>query len=327
MHYVAVVIGVEAQQLPVVMEPFNQCTENPAFLQFDDVEDTYLNRYETEFTDKIRLNDGTLKWPWDESFKEGSLFDGKRTYPPDSERVQIAYRELYPDFETFMEDYADVSRDEETGRYGNWTNLKGVWDWYVVGGRWSGFFKNKPGTPHRFVPNRYEAPPPTGFSDLVRVGDWDFAGQMDQAAERAARHYVRVYEVLDGRPLPPPWQDVLQAHNGNMAAAREASQAHPTNIFINSLWSDPKMREEGLFDPFTAIADEYGCSLEQYIERARLRTATPYAILKDGEWVSRRLKGGKLGEEIPELEWCRKIHGVYSELSPDTELIAVDYHC
>jgi hypothetical protein len=148
---------------------------------------------------------------------------------------------------------------------------------------------------------------------------------MDQAEERAVKKYNRVFEILDGRPLPPMWEEVLKAHNGNRKTALEESEAHPTNLFLRKLWENKRMREEPVFEAFIELAEEYGRPLEQYVVLSRLRSTSAYAIIKDGVLIRRRLRTNPF-EEVPELEWCRKVHAIYSELSPDTELIAVDYH-
>jgi hypothetical protein len=120
----------------------------------------------------------------------------------------------------------------------------------------------------------------------------------------------------------------VKAHNEDYKAAREAYHAHPTNVFVASLHADPKTRENSVFDPFEDLAEEYGCTLQEYIELARLRTASPYAILKDGQWMSRGNMGmfGMSSGDMPERDWCRMVQGIYAELAPDTELIAVDCH-
>ena len=68
---------------------------------------------------------------------------------------QILNKEKYASFEAFVEDYHGHSeRDPQTNRYGYWENKDkfddegnltqgSKWDWYQIGGRWSGFFKLK----------------------------------------------------------------------------------------------------------------------------------------------------------------------------------------
>ena len=53
---------------------------------------------------------------------------------------------MYPSFDDFMVEYGEyTSRDEETGKYGYWENPNAKWDWYSIGGRWSGSLLLKSG--------------------------------------------------------------------------------------------------------------------------------------------------------------------------------------
>ncbi|GJM78138.1 hypothetical protein HMSSN139_06340 [Paenibacillus sp. HMSSN-139] len=66
--------------------------------------------------------------------------------PGHLKRVQIRYTEVYPSFDDFMVEYVGyTSRDEETGKYGYWENPNAKWDWYSIGGRWSGSLLLKSG--------------------------------------------------------------------------------------------------------------------------------------------------------------------------------------
>jgi len=64
----------------------------------------------------------------------------KKITPP----IETPIREAYKTFEEYVKDYCSYSeRDPEKGRYGYWDNPKAKWDWYQLGGRWTGVFKLK----------------------------------------------------------------------------------------------------------------------------------------------------------------------------------------
>jgi len=47
--------------------------------------------------------------------------------------------EIEPDFDRFVRSFTDYQhRDPQTGRYGRWLNPIGYWDWWELGGRFSG---------------------------------------------------------------------------------------------------------------------------------------------------------------------------------------------
>lgn len=60
------------------------------------------------------------------------------------EEYESKYKNKYNTFEEFMEEhYGYDSRDEKMNRYGYWENPNAHWDWYEIGGRWSGLLKLK----------------------------------------------------------------------------------------------------------------------------------------------------------------------------------------
>jgi hypothetical protein len=53
------------------------------------------------------------------------------------------HRREYPTLDDFISKYAGYKKDETTGRFGDWENPNRKWDWWAIGGRWSGFFPIK----------------------------------------------------------------------------------------------------------------------------------------------------------------------------------------
>src|SRR4051812_21673769 len=113
MHFLVIVVGGEVD---LQLEPFQEggldaCPRD--YLEFWDEEDESREHYLT------------------------GVFDSplaKREYP---ERFGKSLREVFPTFDDYMEAvYGE--RDEVTGRYGDWYNPNGQYDWDVSGGRFSG---------------------------------------------------------------------------------------------------------------------------------------------------------------------------------------------
>lgn len=53
---------------------------------------------------------------------------------------EIPIKEKYPDYEDYLRDWHGYKQ----GETGYWHNPKAKWDWYELGGRWTGYFKVKP---------------------------------------------------------------------------------------------------------------------------------------------------------------------------------------
>ena len=131
------------------------------YLEFHSYSKEYKEEYETGKTERVRLKDGTLVYTWSdclyeecsEEEYEKAKAEGKNTSYTSSpetykvkkdlaeigaEVVEIAWKELYPTFENYLEEYHDATKDEETLDYGYWENPNAKWDWWQIGGRWAG---------------------------------------------------------------------------------------------------------------------------------------------------------------------------------------------
>ena len=49
-------------------------------------------------------------------------------------------RKMYKSFEDYLDQECYAVLNEETGKYGEWYNPDGVYDWYSIGGRWPDMF-------------------------------------------------------------------------------------------------------------------------------------------------------------------------------------------
>ena len=72
--------------------------------------------------------------------EKGYSIQFKMIDPPIKTKIKDAYKT----FDKFVKKYhCEEKRDPEKGRYGYWANPKAKWDWYQLGGRWTGYFKLK----------------------------------------------------------------------------------------------------------------------------------------------------------------------------------------
>lgn len=137
------------------MERFNCCTEDKRFLEFEDRTEQLLADYNKSIT-AVRLPNGTIveedsRTLWGKytvkdglvyQIKSGPLHHPKRTKRAKKMTVLPDYprRKLYKSFENYIEQECYAVFNEENGKYGEWYNPDGVFDWYSVGGRWPNMF-------------------------------------------------------------------------------------------------------------------------------------------------------------------------------------------
>lgn len=150
-HFTVAVITESLDKVEDLLAPYqeNNMGDCPKeYLEFHDVEEEYRKIYENESLERIQLEDGRIVSPYDKVFRKVTPSGSVIGYevPGHLKRVQIRYTEVYPSFDDFMVEYVGyTSRDEETGKYGYWENPNAKWDWYSIGGRWSGSLLLKSG--------------------------------------------------------------------------------------------------------------------------------------------------------------------------------------
>lgn len=79
---------------------------------------------------------------------------------------------VYESLETFIRDYYGYEKNQY-GEWGRWTNPNAKWDWWVIGGRWSGLLLNKTGQE----------------VDCLHLSDLDTEGMKNKNMEIARKRY------------------------------------------------------------------------------------------------------------------------------------------
>lgn len=137
-HFSLMVISGKDDNIEDLMAPYQEEAE-PEFNEFDDCEDEFMEEYKSVVFD----GDYTKQ-------NNPNLFGKKATV-------------AFPKFEDFVEFYHGLdARDSDKNRFGYWCNPNTEWDWYEMGGRWSGqliikpkFYKAvKPISQYRGIPSR-----------------------------------------------------------------------------------------------------------------------------------------------------------------------------
>jgi hypothetical protein len=259
------------------------------------------------------------------------------------------------------------------------TNPNKKWDWYKLGGRWTGFFKLKPvklignsqvhdafmgftaGEMENFVDmyktnkakfakvcakyatcsaalykkvselatNQSILPPhdigspglmtssaPEGYADAAMKKYIDFEFMRNEAAEKAAALYDKAMQLFGHLPPNRTWEDVREsgipideARNLYNSQARVvACQGHD-----DFAWDGP---------------DEFLMPREQYLQAARKRAISTFAVIKDGKWYEKGEMGwwGAVSDEKDQEVWNMEFNKLLDSVSDDTMLSVYDCH-
>lgn len=309
-HYTVLVIGKNPEEQ---LAPFNENTESLSrdILTFHDEEDVYIKNYNEGSSEMVRLKDGNLIYKFGtESFDtEGSTI------------VSVPHKVRYPTFDEYCEEYCGGTRDPEKNRYGYWCNDNAKWDWYSLGGRWTGFFKYKKltdwtlGTPGVFRNNAK-----IGYCDQLFKKDIDFEGMEDDVHKEAEIEFNKVASVVNGREFPT-WKEVRSKYSEE--DINDARKEYSNHTVIKDL------EEAGFSMMFDELKDVYcGMDKEKYIEQKVKSCITTFAVLKDGQWYERGTMGwwGIVSDEKDKNEWSSQCTKLIDELPDDTLLSLYDCH-
>lgn len=202
-------------------------------------------------------------------------------------------REKYPSFEKFCEEWHGATF--QNGEWGVNFNPVAKWDWYVTGGRWENFLLLKDGT----------------FANEALKKDIDFEGMREACAVDAAKRYDEVAGNLgDSWKYFIPFDDFLKAHNNNVELAR------------NDYWEQPCVKALGqCFSP-----DQYMCSREDFIARARKQAATPFAFVREHKWHEKGEMGWWACVSNEKKGWHDEFEKLFSEVKDDELITVIDCH-
>lgn len=214
----------------------------------------------------------------------------------------------------------EYSLDHEMGVKGHWTNPNAKWDWYSLGGRWTGFFKVKEGALETIGrPGIMTEPAKPGYSDQSLKEEIDFDSMRDEAGLEAQNTYELFMKAVGHTPANRAWSEVRESFGKDeINQARKYYHSQPRIQALRAS-KDDKVR--------CLEADDFLISKEDYIENARNASGVTFAVIKDGKWYERGEMGwwGVVSDEKDRNEWNKQFAELLDSI-PDTTLLSV-YDC
>ncbi|MBA9067468.1 hypothetical protein FHR71_001198 [Methylobacterium sp. RAS18] len=226
------------------------------------------------------------------------------------------------------------------------TNPNKKWDWWVLGGRWSGMLAPAY-DPHKDPENfetcwlcagtgvRTDGRSGAGCNgcdgtgrSLKHAPKWRQVGNSAQIAslsieniratggERAAANYDRRHAIIASRPIPD--FDALAEQHGH-EAGRKLYWADPVMIDLQKAGETWLDREDMRL---------LRGSREAAIEAGRLDALATLAVVKDGQWHERGEMGwfGVVHGEQDRDVWRREVNSMIDSLPPEAWVSIVDCH-
>jgi hypothetical protein len=203
------------------------------------------------------------------------------------------------------------------------TNPNAKWDWYSVGGRWSGYFPvklNGNGQSKLGKPGAFGNVPEPGTADQLRVQDVDFDRAYSEAEAQANNAFDDWEELFLEHEEAKGWNHFRDSIEDDYTID-QAREDYNGQALI-------KAHKEKFGFTWGCPVDSMGFNREEHVERCKRRTLVPFAVVKDSKWYEKGEMGwwGMTNGEKDEETWNKQFQDLVSNLHPDTLLTLVDCH-
>lgn len=218
----------------------------------------------------------------------------------------------------------DMGVEKKDGKWCRKTNPNSKWDWYQLGGRWSGLLKMKAHAVGEVgSPGLMSSPAEEGHADQAIKGDIDFEGMRQDAVDKSTAAYDKAMTFIGHIAEHEKWNDLRErfvAEGKTIDDARTAYHAQPRCVAWNSI-EDKDFR-------FGYEVDSFSVTREKFIQNARNSAASTFAVIKDGKWYERGEMGWWAcvsGEKEKDV-WNEEFNKLIDSVSDDTLLSIYDCH-
>lgn len=252
---------------------------------------------------------------------EDVCFEGVITIEVIAPPKKIALKAKYPDYNDYLENWHGAQPDKKSGY---WTNPKAKWDWYKIGGRWTGFFKSFNGRGFRGEPGLMTEMAKVGYADQIKKGDVDFAGMRQEKEEAAAILYDKVITIVGCHEPQVPWSELLKTMFVTKGRDKAIKFYHgQARVKAMAEYNQANGHEYAGLE-----LDEFVVSREEFIKSRGDMVGIPFAVVKDGEWYEKGEMGwwGAVHNEEDQATWNTKVSEMIAALPNDTLLTLMDCH-
>lgn len=334
-HFTVLVIGKDAKKQ---LAPYDENLE----VDFNDTEDEDRKEYETETVDAVLLPNGKLVTKYNKEVEHLwqraglGISSNDKFVPTDGYTLMtdVPLSKIYKTFEIFQKEWKSAKKDRKMGRYGHWHNAKAKWDWYELGGRWTGYFKlkkGKKGSTGRAGLMTEEAK--DGYVDSAKVEDIDFAGMIQEAGAEAKARFEKVEQLLGGSipVLKHKWSEMIEDKGPysklDIGEKRELYHNQAAKKLVTEAAQQYGLDKDDRSLLIWLDLESYQCSKEEYVARAERSALSTFAVLKDGQWYEKGEMGwfGMAHNEMDQDKWNEEFLKLIQGL-PEGTLVSV-YDC
>lgn len=272
--------------------------------------------------------------PFDENI-EVELYYVEDVSEDEKQRMLQYYNERGCQYNTFESCYREKGNDWNSNRWkledGVWKeystyNPDSKWDWYQLGGRWSGeFIKLKDGASGTMGDRSWMTMSRHGVDQAYKK-DIDFDAIKSSARSKALEIYRKCANKCGGNIplLELSWATIMTSiEYANLNIERKRELYHSQDAV--KIWKEKV--NDGM--PFGYSIEDFQCTEEEYATRAELDAFIPYAVIYEGEWISRGDMGWwgiTTNEHFDKNEWHKKVWELIDSCDDNTLFSFYDLH-
>lgn len=307
MHFSTLVVLDDLSSLDDKMEPFASEPDNEEYLEFYDETDDLKNEFETALITAIQMPSGKLISSHELNhnryqIKNNNVYEkikcGTYIKTPRASKIivmpNMPARNVYKTYRSYATRHVGSEYHKDKHKFGYYTNPDAMWDWWSLGGRYSGKFLVKKNCEdcfectdldcRKYVPKGYKP------VDAARIGDIEWDVMYKILVKEVIKKYYEYKRIYLTRIIPE--------HSG---------------LHID--------KENETLTYFGETLYTSGESLDDYVNRAWISKNTKYNLScyyylnYDDEWETQQ--GSK-------KEWNKKISKEMASLDKDLYLAMVD---
>lgn len=203
-------------------------------------------------------------------------------------------------------------KDEKGWFYVSERNPKSKWDWYTIGGRFSGSFI----TILKNVEN------PNQRVDSIKKKYIDLDAIRAKEAEDARAEYQSVANCFPDGKIPRieyKWTDVLKMDKLKTCQEKMKFYFSQENV---------KTFNQNTENITSGTIEMYQCTEDEFVAERTASAFQPFAIVKDGIWYERAKMGwwAITSDEKSPQEWTEIFEKIWNEIDDDETITFVDCH-
>lgn len=281
-----------------ILHPYHQYEstgERNEYVKEIDVTEKYLNNYNNDTVGVIFKNNELIGNMYDEQFKSCFTKENRTFIVPEGYTLKKDYpiNKLYKSFREYIKEFCHI---EDTGNFNyinsddkiiKITNPNGKWDWYQIGGRWSGKLISKKQTVGiKIIGEKawFNGDQTNGGFDSLLKRDIDIALMKEKATKEAIDLYQMKIDAGVENISWISWEDMSKGlGDTNIEIARKQYREQEAIKLINKFNSDTAINKGRCI----WYIDELNTTLDDLIKFYTDNTLPTYALIYENNWYSK----------------------------------------